>query len=136
MKSKIANFIYDGNRILVFLTSFIFFSSFASFLFLYIDYIAESKIELGAQLRVSVILGLISSFLLLSIVSQMKQSRKFWNMADEIETKIETTESPQELKEIASEDLVELQKLSMGTPHKHELLRLFTIIKTKLKYVE
>lgn len=69
------------------------------------------------------------------MISQIRNSVKFWDYAKELENLIENTNTKQGLQDIVNNELVELADLSMGTPHYEEIRRLRTIITTKSKYV-
>ena len=80
-------------------------------------------------------LGFVISFIITLMISQIRNSIKFWEYARELESVIENTNTKQGLQNIVNNELVKLADLSMGTPHYEEIRRLRTHIAVKSNYV-
>jgi hypothetical protein len=87
------------------------------------------------NIRIGLMLGLIFGLMITSMVSMMRKSTKFWDLSKIIEDKIDLSETKESLDEIFNNDFQTLKELGQGRPHYNELSRLYTIMKTKYKYV-
>jgi hypothetical protein len=65
-----------------------------------------------------------------------RKSIVFWEKSKKISCKIDSAKTKEELDNIFINEFQELRKISMGKPHNEELLRLYTIMKTKHEYVK
>lgn len=89
-------------------------------------------ISLKLSFSLSVLIGLI----IIYFISLIRKSITFWEMAKNLESKINDSENKISLDNIFNEDFQNLKKISLGDPHSVELRRLYTIMKTKYKYVK
>jgi hypothetical protein len=106
-------------------------SLFTSFLFFVIG-----KFPLIVSLKIGAVTGFPFGLLFLLTISIIRKSSKFWDAAKEVENLIELAETRDELISILDIDMPKLREKSQSSEHHHELGRLFTIMKTKLKYVK
>lgn len=134
---KFNDFMYDGSRWKVALFTFSFFFTFCFLLFVGIEIISGTNvISILKQSIVSAVMSGVLTLLVMSMISIGKQSQKFWNKAKEVELFINEAETLEELKAIHEGEFTTLKQMSLGTPHNHELLRLFTIMDTKANYLK
>jgi hypothetical protein len=94
-----------------------------------LDFSGMNCIKLGAG--VGLLLGLISMFM----VSMMRKSTIFWEYSKEVEALINGAATKKELVSIFENEFQDLRKKCQGGPQIPELNRLYTIMKTKIKYV-
>ena len=87
------------------------------------------------NIRISLILGLIFGLMITLMVSMMRKSTKFWDLAKILEDKIDLSETKESLDDIYNNDFQILKESGQGHPHYNEIKRLYTIMKTKYKYV-
>jgi hypothetical protein len=92
--------------------------------------------SLDKILIVSTVFGILFGAMFSGMISMARASDKFWEKSKLIEKLIDDTNTKDGLESIYQNDFKVLQKLSMGKPHNYELNRIFTIIKTKYKYVK
>lgn len=85
--------------------------------------------------KVGVVLGLIFGLLVSLMVSMMRKSTIFWEYAKEVEKLIDDANTKDELQSIFDNQFQELRKKCQGGPQIPELNRLYTVMKTKHKYV-
>ena len=85
---------------------------------------------------ISSVLGILGGLLFLTTVFSTRKSTKFWDYAEVVEKQIDAADSKELLEHIRKGEFEILRKLSMGGPQTSELNRLFTIMKTKYKYVK
>lgn len=97
-------------------------------------FIGVTQIE-EYRFKVSLVCGGMFGFLMAGMLSMAKESETFWVMAKEVGAKINQTNDKKELQEINYVDLTKLNKKAMGNPHDREVLRLYTIIETKIKFI-
>jgi hypothetical protein len=87
------------------------------------------------NIRIGLMLGLIFGLMITSMVSMMRKSTKFWDLAKILEDKIDLSETKEFLDDIYNNDFQILKESGQGRPHYDEIRRLYTIMKTKYKYV-
>ena len=68
--------------------------------------------------------------------SIVRESQVFWEEAAILECKIDDADDKDSLLQIYTDDFEHLKHLSCGSLHNEELKRLYTIIKTKYKFVK
>lgn len=91
--------------------------------------------NLTMSVKCGLCLGFVHSWIVALMISQIRNSTKFWVYAKEVEQLIEDAKSTEVLSNIVDNELMNLADLSMGTPHYEEIRRLRTIISVKSKYV-
>jgi hypothetical protein len=87
------------------------------------------------NIRIGLILGLILGLMITLMTSMMRKSTKFWDLSKILEDKIDLAETKKSLDDIYNNDFQILKELGQGRPHYDEIRRLYTIMKTKYKYV-
>jgi hypothetical protein len=87
------------------------------------------------NIRIGLMLGLIFGLMITLMVSMMRKSTKFWDLAETLEDKIDLSETKESLDDLFNNDFQKLKELGQGHPHYNEIRRLYTIMKTKYKYV-
>lgn len=97
---------------------------------------ATTKITNFDNLVISLIFGVLGGLLFLTSILATRKSTKFWDYAETVEILIDTADSKELLDLIHKGEFEILRKLCMGGPQTTELTRLFTIMKTKYKYVK
>lgn len=84
----------------------------------------------------SLIFGVLGGLLFLTTVLSTRKSTKFWDYAKVVEQQIDAADSKELLDHINNGEFEILRELCMGGPQAAEFNRLFTIMKTKYKYVK
>ena len=97
---------------------------------------ATTKITNFDNLVISFIFGVLGGLLLLTSILATRKSTKFWDYAETVEKLIDAADSKELLEHIHKGEFEILRSLCMGGPQATELNRLFTIMKTKYKYVK
>lgn len=134
---KFNDFMYDGPRWKVALFTFSFFFTICFLLFVGIEMIANADdISILRQSLVSAVMSGVFTLLIMSMISIGKQSQKFWDKVKEVELFINEAETLEELKAIYEGEFTTLKQMSLGTPHRCEIIRLITIIDTKANYLK
>ena len=87
------------------------------------------------NIKIGLILGLIFGLMITLMTSMMRKSTKFWDLSKILEDKIDLAETKKSLDDIYNNDFQILKELGQGRPHYDEIRRLYTIMKTKYKYV-
>jgi len=87
-------------------------------------------------LRLSFFISMLLGMIISMFTSISRTSHLFWDEAETLERKIDSAEDKDVLLQIYDEDFEKLKKLSCGVIHNDELKRLYTIIKTKYKYLK
>ena len=103
--------------------------------FNYIVNQAPLVFELKQILKVSLTFSLFFSLFCLSIIYLGRCSVKFWEYSEEVNKLINDAATKEELNKITDNEFQKLIKMSVGGPHQTELIRLYTIINTKYKYL-
>jgi len=60
----------------------------------------------------------------------------FWGESKKLSCKINEAKTKKELEDIFTNDFQELRKISMGSTHNQELVRLYTIMDTKHEHIK
>ena len=95
-----------------------------------------TKLKTSAIPMISLIFGVLGGLLFLTSILSSRKSTKFWDYAETVEKLIDSADSKELLDYIHKGEFEILRKLCMGGPQITELNRLFTIMKTKYKYVK
>lgn len=96
----------------------------------------SSKLTTSNISIISLIFGILGGLLFLTAIFGTRKSRKFWDYAETVEKQIDAADSKELLEHIHRGEFEILRTLCMGGPQVTELNRLFTIMKTKYKYVK
>lgn len=94
------------------------------------------KLTTSDILAISLIFGVLSGLLFVTSILSSRKSTKFWDYAELVEKQIDAADSKEALEYIHKGEFEILRTLCMGGPQISELNRLFTIMKTKYKYVK
>lgn len=86
-------------------------------------------------IKIGALLGLLFGLMFTLLISSMRKSQIFWTRADEVEALIKLAETKEGLQSIYENEFQDLRKKCQGGPQILELNRLYTIMKTKYKYV-
>lgn len=86
-------------------------------------------------IKMGALSGLLFGLLVSLMVSTMRKSTIFWEYAEEVEKLIDDANTKDELQSIFDNQFQELRKKCQGGPQIPELNRLYTVMKTKHKYV-
>ena len=95
----------------------------------------ENQISAINCIKLGAISGLLFGWIFTLSVSMMRKSIIFWDYAKEVETLIEQAETKDALQNIFNNGFQNLRQKCQGGPQTPELNRLYTIIKTKHKYI-
>ena len=115
----------------IFLCSFLFSSV---FIFLFWTIFFAGTIKLTAEF--SITLGIAFSLLFVLMNHSLRGSARFWEKARQVDNLIKNAISKEELSVILNKDIVELKKLSGGTPHFNELATLIRILIAKAEFLD
>lgn len=87
-------------------------------------------------IKIGALAGLLFGWMFTLLFSMMRKSQIFWDYAKEVEELIENADTKDELQSIFDNQFQEIRKKSQGGPHSIERNRLYTIMKTKYKYIK
>jgi hypothetical protein len=116
---------------------------FGTFTFLLFQFVTPMITNNGEQpfktivnLKIGGAMGLIFGLMWLLMVSQSRSNSKFWTYAETVEKMANEAETREQLESIFNNEFQELRKLGFGQPHYAEVKKIYTILKTKVKYVK
>lgn len=87
-------------------------------------------------IKMGALMGLLFGLMVMLTISIIRKSTIFWDYAKEVKKLIDGVNSKDELLSIFDNQFPELRKKCQGGPQILELNRLYTIMKTKYKYVK
>lgn len=116
----------------LFILMFIFVFSLLSFLTIKEQFITNLPLMVKLTILLALIFSIMGSFL--TYVS--RKSVVFWKHSEKIFCKIDEATTKEELDNIYTNDFEKLKKMSMGGLHNQELIRLYTIMDTKHRYIK
>lgn len=135
---KFINYLYEkANGITIFFTMGAI-AALMSYVIFYSLIVTDPTTKLTTDniLAISLIFGMFGGLLFVTSVFSSRKSTKFWEYAEVVESKIESADSKQALNKIHKGEFEILRKLCMGGLQISEMNRLYTIMKTKYKYVK
>ena len=135
---RLNKFIETAHLFWVFLFGWVFTGVFIASIFYFSgSFIAEPRIfGLVKCIEMGAMSGVPFGFMVTLMVSMMRSSQRFWDFAKCVEHLIEHAETRTDLDSVFANDFQKLIDLSGGGPHRTELTRLYTIMKTKYKYLK
>lgn len=83
----------------------------------------------------SLALGSLMGIMATVMLSQLRNSMKFWKLFEDVDARVENATTTEELEAIYGREFKTLRKLQMGHPHSSELNRLYAVMKTKVKFL-
>ena len=86
-------------------------------------------------IKIGAAAGLLFGLMFLLMISMMRKSIIFWEYSKEVEALIDGAATRKELVSIFENEFQDLRKKCQGGPQIRELNRLYTVMKTKIKYV-
>jgi hypothetical protein len=86
-------------------------------------------------IKMGALTGILFGLMIMLMVSMMRKSQIFWDYAKVVEELIEAAKTKDELTSIFNTEFQELRKKCQGGPQIPELNRLYTIMKTKIQYI-
>lgn len=123
----------------VYLVGWFLSGSLISSMFYFLQEIDATRPELiitgEACLKVGATAGLLFGLMIALMVSMMRRSTVFWAYAETVEELIDEATTKAELQSIFDNEFQSLRKKCNGGPQIPELNRLYTVMKTKFKYV-
>jgi hypothetical protein len=81
-------------------------------------------------------ISLLFAYMLAFINNMCNLSFVFWKYADNVKYLIENAETKDKLQSIYDNEFQDLVKMQMGNPHNNMIVKLYSILKTKYKYVK
>jgi hypothetical protein len=136
MKKTIDLFFEEAPYWQVFIVLFILTSIFSFSLISLFSITEQFVINLFLVFKLTIALGFLFSIMGSLLTYMGRKSIVFWEKSKKISCKIDSAKTKEELDNIFINEFQELRKISMGKPHNEELLRLYTIMKTKHEYVK
>jgi hypothetical protein len=82
------------------------------------------------------ITGILFGLMFMLMFSMSRKSQIFWDYAKVVEKLIENAETKEALQSLFDNEFQDLRKKCQGGPQIPELNRLYSIIKTKYKYIK
>ena len=124
----------------IYIFGWFFTGAFIAFLFYVIEPLisanpAKTIFSAEVCLKMGALSGLLFGLMFMLMFSMMRKSIIFWEYAKEVENLIEDAKTKDELQSILENQFQDLRKKCQGGPQIPELNRLFTIMKTKAKYI-
>jgi hypothetical protein len=137
---KLNNFLDKAPLWQIYIFGWFFTGSFIAFLFYVIEPLisdnpAKTIFSAEVCLKMGAVSGLLFGLMFMLMFSMMRKSIAFWDYAKEVENLIEDAKTKDELQSIFDNQFQDLRKKCQGGPLIPELNRLYTIMKTKFKYV-
>jgi len=86
-------------------------------------------------IKIGIIMGILIGFMFMIMLSMGRESQIFWDYSKEVESLIDKAETKESLQSIFDNEFQDLREKCWGGPQIQELNRLYTIIKTKNKYI-
>ena len=93
--------------------------------------IIADKPDLPLFVKLSLVGGTVMGLFATLLFTAAKQSQVFWDLAKELEDKLDKADTISTLADLYYKELKVLEKKSMGTPHFSEVNRLHAILQTK-----
>lgn len=88
-------------------------------------------------IKISTVMGILFGLIIMLSIAIMRKSQIFWEYAKVVANLIENAETKESLQLIYHNEFQELRKKCQGGPQQiTELQRLYTIMQTKIKYVQ
>lgn len=87
-------------------------------------------------IKLTITLSFILSIVVTLFIYLGRKSIVFWEKSKKLSCKINEAKTKKELEDIFTNDFQELRKISMGSAHNQELVRLYTIMDTKHIYIK
>lgn len=134
--NQFKEFMFNGNRVKVALSTFLVTSVFMTLLFIGIDLIGGKELSIFRTIVVVSTMSFMWTGVIMHVLKTGKDSEKFWTFAKQVEAEIKNAKTAHELKQVYEGDFAELNIMSLGGPHRHEILRLLTIMDTKVQYLK
>ena len=123
----------------IFIFGWIFLGGFVAILFYGSQFIIDPNNQLvfsGIQcIKIGAAGGLLFGLMFVLMVSMTRKSIIFWEYSKEVEALIDGAATRKELVSIFENEFQDLRKKCQGGPQIPELNRLYTVMKTKIKYV-
>jgi hypothetical protein len=88
------------------------------------------------QILIVCTISLLFAYMLAFINNMCNLSFVFWKYADNVKYLIENAETKDKLQSIYDNEFQDLVKMQMGNPHNTMIVKLYSILKTKYKYVK
>ena len=137
MVKTIKLFFSEAPLWLVFFLTCVLFTISIDFVIITINIITRTTSLISFELfRLSFFISILLGMIVSMFTSISRNSHLFWDEAERLACKIDNAEDKDILLQIYDEDFENLKKLSCGAIHNEELRRLYTIIKTKYKYLK
>jgi hypothetical protein len=89
-----------------------------------------------ACLKIGAGLGILFGLLMVLMIQTNGKSSIFWELARQLEAEIEETETKEQILSLYENKFNELRKRSLGGPHSTEIVRLDTIMQTRIKFLK
>jgi hypothetical protein len=136
---RLNNFLDKAPLWQVYIFGWIFTGTFISLLFYFFQFIdgtSTAMLLTGENcIKMGIATGAIFGLMVMLMVSMMRKSQVFWDFSKEVEAKIENAKTKDELDFIFENEFQDLRKKCQGGPQIPELNRLYTIMKTKYKFL-
>jgi hypothetical protein len=137
---RLNNFLDKAPLWQVYIFGWFFTGAFTTFLFyvpvpLIAANTAKTIFSAEVCLKIGAMSGLLFGLMFMLIISMMRKSTIFWSYAKEVEKFINEANSKDALELILENQFEYLRKKCQGGPQIPELNRLYTIMKTKYKYL-
>lgn len=134
---KKINYIFDEAPLWqTFIFGWVFTGTFTFLLFQFFPDGTELPRNWFLNLKIGFFMGIPFGLMTMLIGSTSRKSNKFWNYAKEVEALIDEAETKEVLQSIFDNEFQKLRKLQQGHPHGSELVKQYTKLKTKYKYIK
>lgn len=137
---KINSFLDKAPLWQIYIFGWFFTGSFVALIFYgfqFVDIDTNSQIDFSGikYIKIGAMAGLLFGLMFMLMFSMMRKSQIFWDYAKVVEDLIENANTKESLQSIFDTEFQGLRKKCQGGPQIPELNRLYTIMKTKFKYV-
>jgi hypothetical protein len=137
---KLNKFFENAPMWQIYIFGWLFTGAFVASIFYGFQFIGATATDINFSLinciKMGAMTGLLFGLMLMLMISMMRKSQIFWYYSKVVEELIEKAETKETLQSISDNEFKDLRGKCQGGPQIPELNRLYTIIKTKHKYIK
>lgn len=127
-----------GSLWVIFIAGWFVSGVFTGSMFYFFDSVNDSAFALNFEkcVKLGVMLGIPFGAMIVLMVSMIRKSQVFWEYAEVVEKLIDEADTKEKVRFVFNNEFQSLRQKCQGGPQITELNRLYTIMQTKIKYVQ
>lgn len=135
---KINRYMMTGSLWVIFIAGWFMTGAFTGSLFYFLDNVNASAFALNFEkcVKLGAMVGVPFGAMIVLMVSMIRKSHVFWEYAEVVEKLIEEADTKEKVTFVFNNEFQSLRQKCQGGPQITELQRLYTIMQTKIKYVQ